>query len=507
MAETRRLSTAQSESNMSISSRMTDRRREKLMNLKRREELKDALTDKFKGRFGHGSSQRAADEMSVASATIREEVDKFATLADVTPGNLARLERRLQVRARPGGDTASEVSGYSVARSTMSRSRSVPSMAGAGIVNNQPGAAGPKVYNWSKLDEYASYLHEQDCIRQQLGAKALQRKLKMDLDHQVSQKQSRRMAETEEERTYHENQMRELEQWREMEKQREEEKQNKIMKEKADRDLQLEYERKLKNEELERKKQEEASLVSKIVDEMETEQKKFERKKMQQRKAMRKVFEENAEDQLRRKQEKKEQLQKEAEAMKEFARTMEEQEAQREREMNDRIERQNQLMAKLQANVDSMKKDAGDNDAARAAAQQDEMDRHFFEAENVKQNRLKQLKLENQAYLLRQMEEKDMRGQDEKELQGIQAEIMRQDANEYNETEKQKSINRRMQLVEHAKDIKKQMAYKMAQSTPAMSETEIALNKPLLQLVHRTLETKTPNGRPVSAIPEEPDEA
>lgn len=75
---------------------------------------------------------------------IREEVDKFATIADVTPGNLARLERRLEARTRPTGDAASEVSSYSIAHSTMSRTRSVPSMAGAGIVGNQPGA-GPKV--------------------------------------------------------------------------------------------------------------------------------------------------------------------------------------------------------------------------------------------------------------------------------------------------------------------------------------------------------------------------
>lgn len=54
-----------------------------------------------------------------------------------------------------------------------------------------------------------------------------------------------------------------------------------------------------------------------------------------------------------------------------------------------------------------------------------------------------------------------------------------------------------------AKDIKKQMAYKLAQSTPLMSETEIALNKPLLQLVHRTLESA---GGPPSAIPEEPED-
>merc|ERR1719343_1360867 len=112
---------------------------------------------------------------------------------------------------------------------------------------------------------------------------------------------------------------------------------------------------------------------------------------------------------------------------------MDEQEEQRQQEMQQRLERQNELMAKLQANVDNIKKGAGDNDAERARQQQEEMDRHFFEAENVKQNRLKQLAYENQAYLVRQMEEKDMRKQGDKELSDIQAQILQRDTEEYNE--------------------------------------------------------------------------
>merc|ERR1719356_1429013 len=135
---------------------------------------------------------------------------------------------------------------------------------------------------------------------------------------------------------------------------------------------------------------------------------------------MRKVFEDNAADQAKRQRERQEQLENEAKTIKEHARVLDEQEEQRNQEMQARLERQNELMSKLQDNVDGIKKGAGDNDAARASAQQEEMDRHFFEAENVKQNRLKQLKLENQRYLLKQMEEKDARKDDDKELQNIQ---------------------------------------------------------------------------------------
>merc|ERR1719254_331654 len=100
--------------------------------------------------------------------------------------------------------------------------------------------------------------------------------------------------------------------------------------------------------------------------------------------------------------------------MREYNRILDEQEEQRQEELAQRLARQGELMQKLQANVAAVQKGAGDNDAQRALAQQEEMDRHFFEAEGLKQQRLKQLRYENQAYLMKQMEEKDEKKEDEK---------------------------------------------------------------------------------------------
>merc|ERR1712187_278732 len=110
--------------------------------------------------------------------------------------------------------------------------------------------------------------------------------------------------------------------------------------------------------------------------------------------------------------------------MREHNRALDEPDEQRQQELADRLEMQNQLMKKLQENVAAVQKGAGDNDAQRALAQQEEMDRHFFEAEALKQQRLKELRVENQAYLLKQMEEKDMRKDDDKALTNIQAQIL-----------------------------------------------------------------------------------
>lgn len=479
---------SQSEGALSINPKLSASRREKLINLKQREDLKDALTEKFKSRFGHGSRIREPDEVSVCSQHIRSEVDRFARLADVTEANLARLERRLQQRALNQVDDVGSVAGVSAysGASNVSRAMSVTSLAGQSIL----GAGKKEGFDWCKLDEYAAYLHEQDSLRQKIGVQALQKKLRIDLDFQVQEKKKKREEAFEEDRRYYKNSLVELERWKEQEQAREEEKKERIMKEKKDRDEQLAFERKLKAEEIQKKKDDEAALVDKIITEMEAEQRRFEKKKEAVKKSMKKVFEENMEDQRKRQKAKAEAMNAEAERMKEYNRILDEQEEQRAEELAARMERQGELMKKLQANAEGIKKGAGDGDAQRAAAQAEEQDRHFFEAEAVKHNRLQQMRLENQAYLLKQMEEKDYRKEEERTLQQIQAAILERDSQEYNEIERQKVIDRRIRNYEHRKDIEKQMEVKLRQSVPEMSEVEIKLNKPLLELVNKTLETR-----------------
>jgi len=483
-----RLGTAQSQ--VSVGSRMSETRRAKLMDLKKREEMKDALTAKFKGRYGRGGS-KDADEMSIASEDIRNEVGRFANTAAVTEANLMRLERRIHGRAlgkKPHDDIASMISGVSGYSGMSRRSQSAASLAGRNMVGGVATKSElPETYDWTRLDEYASYLHEQDALRQKLGVQALQRKLKMDLDQQVNEKQQKKLDVIEEEQRYHENSLMELERWKQQEQAREEEKAEKIIKEKADRDAQLQYEHGLKSAEAQKKKDEESALVEKIVTEMEVEQRRFEKKKEQTRRSMQKVFTENMEDQRKRNIEKKEATEKEAETMKEYNRILDEQEEQRAGELAARMERQAELMKKLQDNADGAKKKAGDNDGNRAAAQQEEQDRHFFEAEAVKQNRLAQMRLENQAYLLKQMEEKDGRKGEEKYLQHIQAMIFEKDGEEYQSIETQKIKDRKVRNLEHRKDIERQMEYKQRQAVPEMSRSEIQMNRPLLQLVESTL--------------------
>jgi len=279
----------------------------------------------------------------------------------------------------------------------------------------------------------------------------------------------------------------ELERWKHTEQARAEELKTKMDRQKKDRDEQLGYERQLKDEAANKKKDEEAQLVDKIVTEMEAEQIRFEKKKVDVKKSMRKVFEENTADQIKRAGAKDEQQKKDAAAMKEYNRILDEQEEQRAEELSNRMARQKSLMEKLQANVAQQAKESGDNDSKRANAQQDEMDRHYAEAERVKQQRLKQLRLETQAYLFKQMAEKDGRKDDDKDLQNIQSQILERDTEEYNEIEREKLVTKKMRNFEHRQGLEKQIIANTKKSTPDMSEAEMKMNQQLIHLVNRTL--------------------
>lgn len=483
MGAPQRLGTSASEGGFSTNSKLSDSRRDKLLSMKKREDLKDALCDKFKGRFGSGARQRGDDEVSVASTHIRREVNNFADIADVTEANLGRLERRIHRQALQKAPSAYDNQSGVSAYSGMSRSRSVASMAGKSVVSQ-----GKQVpFDWSRLDEYASYLHEQDASRQKQGVAALQRKLRKDLDVQVAERKAKLEEGTEEERRYHNNLMVELERWKHTEQARADELKTKMDRQKKDRDEQLGYERQLRDEAANKKKDEEAQLVDKIVTEMEAEQIRFEKKKVDVKKSMRKVFEENTADQIKRAGAKDEQQKKDAAAMKEYNRILDEQEEQRAEELSNRMARQKSLMEKLQANVAQQAKESGDNDSKRANAQQDEMDRHYAEAERVKQQRLKQLRLETQAYLFKQMAEKDGRKDDDKDLQNIQSQILERDTEEYNEIEREKLVTKKMRNFEHRQGLEKQIIANTKKSTPDMSEAEMKMNQQLIHLVNRTL--------------------
>merc|ERR1719217_725669 len=113
--------------------------------------------------------------------------------------------------------------------------RSMAMTALDGYASNKAG----KDFDWSKLDEYASFLHEQDAFRSKQQYNAMQERLRSDLDRQVTDTRMKKQKERENDNKYHLSQIKEIEDWNEQEKQKAQDMKNRSIQEQVERDAQL----------------------------------------------------------------------------------------------------------------------------------------------------------------------------------------------------------------------------------------------------------------------------
>jgi hypothetical protein len=178
------------------------------------------------------------------------------------------------------------------------------------------------------------------------------------------------------------------------------------------------------------------------------------------------------------------------EAMKEYNRIPDQQEEMRAQELQARMDKQKALMEKMKENVMKQQQAKGDEDALRAERQKAEADARAVEMDRNKQEKLKAMRGDTQAFLFKQMAEKDERKRQALELKRLQATILEVDTNEYNEMESKKAVNRRLKNVEHRLELEQQIYAKQQVKQAAMSESEIKMNAQLLELVDKTLKER-----------------
>merc|ERR1711918_57974 len=157
--------------------------------------------------------------------------------------------------------------------------------------------------------------------------------------------------------------------------------------------------------------------------------------------------------------------------------------------MGARMDKQKALMEKMKENVQKQQQKKGDEDARRAAKQKEEADARAIEMERNKESKLKEMRHDTQAFLFKQMAEKDDKKGQALELKRLQASILEADTQEYMQMEKQKSHDRRVRNVEHRVELEAQIADRAAvvQRKYAMSGAELKMNRQLLDLVDKTL--------------------
>jgi len=175
------------------------------------------------------------------------------------------------------------------------------------------------------------------------------------------------------------------------------------------------------------------------------------------------------------------------EAMKEYNRILDQQEQSRAAELEARMEKQKILMEKMKENVIKQQAAKGDEDASRAERQKAEADARALEMERNKKEKLRNLRNETQDFLFKQMAEKDEKKRQALELKRLQASILEADTKEYMDMEARKVMERREKNAGHRLLLEQQIQWKNAQKSFAMSESEIKMNRQLLELVDKTL--------------------
>lgn len=453
-----------------VSASLSEKRREKLLSIKKREEMKDVLVKKFKERVGVSA---VATSGTKKDTVIEKNVDDFLEQAAITENNLKRLEKKI-IKETGAEEIFEEVSNYS-----------------APIVTDKSTAANTnskKMASWSDLDEYAVYLYKKDAVQHKQRIIDAQANMHKQLDEQVASGMGKMDWIKEEDKKFFEASIQELEDWKLAEADKILEIKKKNIVEKNMRDEQLTEEKKLKAEEKERKLLEEKLAVSRIQKEIVEEKEKIERKKIEDRQAMLKVFKENQENKAKKEEERKAQVAHDIKVMKDYNKLMDKQAKEREAEKQARVDRQKTLMDKMQATVGAQAAAKGAEDEIRAAKQKEEADIRTLELEVNKQRKLKQMREENRDYLLKQMQAKADKKTQALELKKMQAQILVEDTKQYEEVEKKKREDKKLRSYEAKLELQQQIQMKQAEiKNVEMSVAESQINRDLLQLVSETL--------------------
>jgi len=272
--------TQQTDANKSTKSKyMSDERREKLLTMQRKEQLKGLLVSKFKSKFGG---------QSVASSVINMEVGNFLKNEKLTEENLQRLEERIQ----KGAGIGPGAQGQKSVRSDMGRSQSqravgqtlppiqagkdrddaasVKSYASSRMsgATNLSKAGGNKnnihdhgdddnrsIYSnaksartipaldeedeWAAIQKFNTLLHYEEMRQTAVKEAERKRLIKQELDRQMEDKHYRKYMDKDEDHKYNQLQTMHLGILENREKEKEEEAKRKILNEKSSRDKQI----------------------------------------------------------------------------------------------------------------------------------------------------------------------------------------------------------------------------------------------------------------------------
>lgn len=493
---------------------MSDKRRERLLEIQKREQLKGMLINKFKVKYG---------EKPAMSKYIDNEVGKFLKNGRLTEDNLRNLDTKigkeadlrdkrediLADRKSNAGSVRSKKSSHSAmnnnadARSTHSRASNRSVNSRASQRSKQPAADQVSVASsmrsrhteayselaeedeWTAIQKFNTLLHYEEQKQALVRDQERRRLIREELDKQIKEKRAKEEAEKVERAMYEELTAQHVKLLGQREQEKADQIRNQIMAEKESRDRQLKEEKLRKRAEEKEAFKSEVELVTRLKEEMEVERKLQADKRRQEREYLQRMMRENEANKAQAEEEKKEETLADIKAQEEYARMLDKQEADRQREFQARENRAQKFMNKMATGVIAKQQSYMKHEEQMIARYEAEREMRERLNEEKKAAMARREKDEMRALLAKQMEEKNAREQAEKAQSEEQARIWATDKQNYETEEarlqqKIKNINR-----ENQEFLRKQMEDKKRTGVMRkMNRQEFAYNKPLLKEIN-----------------------
>ena len=532
--------------NLSGAGRNIINQREKLLNLQKRQKLKDLLITKFMLKYGI----KNADEI------LEEEISKFLQGEKLTDQDLKRLDAKIKrllkekaskdrlkqkltqsLQGMTSDDILPKINNRNtIDTNTISNMNQKPKILNTEPSNNTLGQkdVSSSLYNpmktlnnrrrfkkpeeelaeleaelekeeidnkknfkrldfteegdeWSAIAKYNRKLYEEQIKLEKMKDEELKRRNKADLDLQIKQRLKQEYENELKDKEYDKLMKEHQKEMDEIERKKQEEIKKQVMREKESRDEQMRQNYIKKRIEILKEKNFEKSLVKSIQEGIEKERKNSIEKKRKENEALLKAIKENDLKMIRKKEKEKRDKEEEVKMGEERMKMQMKEDLARER-YYDAIKRNGNNFSKNSDEVLERIKREHEEEEKRIQHYYDEKNRLEIEKEKEKELRKKNEKFELKKYLDMQIEERKKEEDFLKSLDYEQARIWALDCKKYNEDEKLiKSKIREMNKRNMASVMEQINKKKKNNKKIGMNDTEYAMNREILEKAKSSL--------------------
>lgn len=484
-------------SKKSASSGMSEARREKLLRLKHREDLKGRLVTKFLAKYGNRRRP----------SFIEKEVENALDGLPLTEDNLRKLDQRIN-EGTSMAPSESYMSGISVKTGASQLAsvkppkseKSVSYMSGASKLseNSKVQDAGSQFDvnshvsseilpsdkdEWAVIMEYKQALYRQEEVRRQERLKQQKEALKIELDRQIEEKRRKQEQEKMELQQYIDTQDSNLKEFDKREATKLKLQHDKIMHEKMLRDRQLKDLKRMKRTQVKEEVAMDVAMVNRLQQEHREEVDALRKKKYEEMLQRRQMLDENMKNRVKQKEKEAQERQEDINMQRAHERILDKIEDDRVNEIKKREERIQGYMNSMGEVILKQQKDANmEEDRRLMDYYQQTLDYDENEQQRLKE-RDKIQKAEMRKILEIQMKEKEARRKKEKDMQVKQAMIWKKDCEEFDKVTMEEKEKREAIYKIYSDELKRQMVDKKESQQHKMDYIERALNKPLLKEV------------------------